>query len=72
VTTPREEPFIGRPVISNQRCSNCGTRLIALPRWRKEGEGGWIEFDVGCSYGCPAGPARPELVPHENKFRFQR
>lgn len=61
MATLSEGPFIGGAVISSERCSNCGTRLIAMPRWRREGEGGWVEFDVGCSYGCPADMIRVDL-----------
>jgi hypothetical protein len=55
-------PFLGRPVISSRRCSNCGTALLGFPKWREApredckratDEGcGWIEFEEACAYGC--------------------
>ena len=58
----RAQPFLGRPVISNRRCSSCGTALLGFPRWREAPRedckratadgGGWIEFEEACAYGC--------------------
>lgn len=48
-----DEPFLGRPILSNRRCPNCETRLIATPRWHREADGsGWMWFSIGCAYLC--------------------
>jgi hypothetical protein len=69
-----DAPFLGRPVLSNQRCPTCGARLLGFPYWHTEPEGGgWIGFSVECDYRCPTEPSRTtRRVGTADRFRTGR
>lgn len=63
MATQTGPPFLGRPVLSSERCRGCGTSLLGVPYWVAESnDSGWIGFSLVCAYECLAQPSHLRLV----------